>query len=337
MSGNIPFDLIRANNFMAFLTATIPMFLLIFAGYVAGRRIWIDEGGIKGLSTFAFYFALPLMLFRLMADVPLADQFNGRFIVFYLVGGIVVYLMGAAISRWVFKNDPAEQGLNGMAASFGNQAIIALPIALDVFGPSATLPITMLVVFEGVVFMPLTIIILEICRNSRSTDSGIGSRALVSRAPLVALKSVLFNPVIAAMLLGGGASVIDFQLPDLLDSFIGLVSAAAIPCALFALGASLSRRKISERIGQTGAMVAIKMLVYPAVMFLVMGLMPGLDPVWRATAILAAAMPMGANLYLVAESYNVNVGRASAGVLFSAALAAVTISALTAILAAGLP
>ncbi len=287
---------------MAFLTATLPMFLLIFAGYVAGRRVWIDGGGIKGLSTFTFFFALPLMLFRLMADVPLADQFNARFILYYLAGGLVVYVLSIAISRWAFKCSPAEQGIHGMAASFGNQAIIALPIAVDVFGPSATLPITMIIVFEAIVFMPLTIIILEISQSQGGKDADGRPQALLSTAPLVALKSVLFNPVIVALLLGGMASAIDFKLPQLLDSFIELVSAAAIPCALFALGASLSQRRMTERIGETGIMVAIKMLAYPLVIFLIMGLLPGLDPVWRATAILAAAMPMGANLYFVAET-----------------------------------
>jgi predicted permease len=322
---------------MAFLTATVPMFLLIFAGYVAGRRTWMDDGGIKGLSAFAFYFALPLMLFRLMSDVPLADQFNGRFIIYYLAGGLAVYTLGALVSRWVFKSSPAEQGIHGMAASFGNQAIIALPIAIDVFGESATLPITMLIVFEAAVFMPLTIIILEVNRSGDGKFSAGRSRALFSTASLVALKSVLFNPIIAAMLLGAAASVIDFKLPRLLDGFVELVSLAAIPCALFALGASLSRRPMTESVGVTGVIVAIKMFIYPAVIFLIMILLPGLDPVWRATAILAAAMPMGANLYLVAETYNVNVGRASTGVVISTALAAVTISALTVFLVAGLP
>ena len=84
--------------------------------------------------------------------------------------------------------------------------------------------------------MPRTIIILEI----RRTNSGVRrteglSRAHVSTAPLPALKSVLFNRVISAMLLGAGASVIDFQLRELLDGFIRLVSAAAIPHALFDL------------------------------------------------------------------------------------------------------
>ena len=36
--------------------------------------------------------------------------------------------------------------------------------------------------------------------------------------------------------------------------------------------------------------------------------MPDLDPIWWATGILAASMPMGANLYLIAEAYGCHMG-----------------------------
>lgn len=52
------------------LTITLPIFVLIFAGYVSARRGLIDQGGIRGLTGFVFYFALPLMLFHNLATAP---------------------------------------------------------------------------------------------------------------------------------------------------------------------------------------------------------------------------------------------------------------------------
>ena len=62
-------------------------------------------------------------------------------------------------------------------------------------------------------------------------------------------------------------------------------------------------------------MVAPKLCLYPLVMLVPLSLMPDLDPIWWATGILAASMPMGANLYLITEAYGCHVGRTSFAVL----------------------
>ena len=61
--------------------------------------------------------------------------------------------------------------------------------------------------------------------------------------------------------------------------------------------------------------------------------MPDLDPIWWATGILAASMPMGANLYLIAEAYGCHVGRASIAVLVSTAFSLISVTLLASYLA----
>ena len=39
------------------------------------------------------------------------------------------------------RSSLSGQSIHGMSASFGNMAIIGLPIAIDVFGTAATLPV----------------------------------------------------------------------------------------------------------------------------------------------------------------------------------------------------
>lgn len=56
--------------------------------------------------------------------------------------------------------------------------------------------------------------------------------------------------------------------------------------------------------------------------------LPELDPVWRSVAVIAAAAPMGANVYLVAQRYETYLERSSTAVLLSTVLSVVTISAL---------
>ena len=82
-------------------------------------------------------------------------------------------------------------------------------------------------------------------------------------------------------------------------------------------------------------MVVLKLFVYPLLVVGAMALFPGIDPMWRAIAILSAAMPMGANVYLVATRYETYVARASTAVLLSTAISVVTVSLLAVALADG--
>jgi predicted permease len=57
-----------------------------------------------------------------------------------------------------------------------------------------------------------------------------------------------------------------------------------------------------------------------------------LQPIWVAVATLAAALPTGANFYMMAQRYDVFLQRATSTVLVSTALSIVTLSMLLALL-----
>jgi malonate transporter and related proteins len=300
------------------------VFILILAGYVSARRGLMQKPGIKGLNDFVFYFSLPLMLFHGMATAPLAEAFDVRFVLLYLACAVTVHLSGMAIARWGFRRSIGEQGIQGIAASFGNLMFIALPIAVALFGQAATLPVALLVTIESGIIMPFTVSLLEIDR---------GAKGNLRQAVLAAVQAVLRNPVVMSVLTGAAVGLLGVPLPSLFDGLVKVVSGATVPCALFALGASLAGLPISERLRETSTMVALKLFVYPLLVFGVMSLFPGIDPVWRAIAVLAAAMPMGANVYLIAARYETYVARASTAVLFSTILSVVTVSLLAVLLA----
>ncbi len=302
------------------LTVTLPLFFLILAGYVAARRALIDQPAIRGLTGFVYYFTLPLMLFHNMATAPLAENFDARFVLAYLAAGMCIHLSGMAAARWGFGCRLAESAIQGIAVSFGNTVFIALPIAIEIFGPDAALPMALLIAIESGVIMPFTVGLLEVER------SGPGRSA--RRAAVTALRAILRNPVVMSVLLGALVALLEIELPSLLDGIVKLVRGANVPCALFALGATLAGLPLTERLRETGLMVGLKLFAYPALVFALTLLIPDLDPTWRAIAVLSAATPMGANVYLVAARYESYVERASTAVLLSTALSVVSVSLL---------
>jgi len=302
------------------LTITLPIFAVILSGYLTAWRGLIDAAGIKGLTGFVYYFALPLMLFHLFANAPVAERFDGGFVLVYFAVGLCVHLTGLFTARWLFDCRWSEQAIHGLAVTFGNVVFIGLPVATGLFGEAANLPVLLAITIENGVLMPLTVALLEIDR------AGSGA---IARAAFVALKGILRNPVIMPVLLGAAVALLGFKIPAALDELIKLVRGATVPCALFALGATLAGLPLTERFRETGFMVVMKLFVYPALIFVAMRvLLPDLDPVWRAVAVIAAAMPIGANVYLISARYEAYVQRASTAVFASTLVSVVTVSAL---------
>ena len=132
-----------------------------------------------------------------------------------------------------------------------------------------------------------------------------------------AARSVLVNPIIMATVLGILFSLSGLTLPGVAEQTLSFIGGAAAPSALFALGASLSLRRIAGSLGPAGTMVAFKLFLHPL-----------LDPLWRNAGVIFAACPVGLNVYVFAQHYDVAIETASSAILLSSALAVVTITAL---------
>ncbi|HVL56009.1 MAG TPA: AEC family transporter, partial [Burkholderiaceae bacterium] len=52
---------------------TLPVFALVFCGFVAAHRRMLSDEAVAGINAFVFWFALPAMLFRAVAAHPVAQ------------------------------------------------------------------------------------------------------------------------------------------------------------------------------------------------------------------------------------------------------------------------
>lgn len=301
------------------LTVTIPIFVVILAGYVSARRGIMGRDSIKAFTAFVFYFCLPLLLFRNLADAPVAEQLRGDYVLAYLLAGLLSFAIGYAVAGWIFKSTVAERAVQGLAVSFGHTVFMTIPIGFALYGEASVLPIALLITVEMAVIVPLAIVLLEIQSGERSSPVAVAGTAL---------RAIFFNPIVPSILLGIAAAMLEVEIPAVLNGLVNLVQGATIPCALFAIGASLSGLSFSERMLETGFTTAGKLLIYPFLAFVFMSMFPGIPPEWRNIAIIAAATPLGVSVYLVSSTYGVYVNQASAATLISMILAVVTLSAL---------
>jgi malonate transporter len=104
---------------------------------------------------------------------------------------------------------------------------------------------------------------------------------------------------------------------------------------LFALGASMAGYQIAGAIAESLTMAGFKLFVHPAVVWLLGRYVFDLEPVVLAVATLMAAVPIGANVFIMAHNYEVYLARATSAVVISALLSVVTLAVLVPILVAG--
>jgi malonate transporter and related proteins len=305
------------------LDTALPFFALIFCGYGAGRFRLLDEASIAGVNAFVFYFALPAFIFNLLATSPLADVANGPFIAAYLGTGLVVFAAAAVLGRLLFGVRRSEASLQGSAAVLGNTGYMGIPLVAAAFGDRAAIPLVLGLTLEATVLIPLSIVLVE---AQKGPDAG-WFRLLGS-----VVRSMARNPIIIAIFAGLLVSATGVGLPTPVENFTDLLGRAAGPCALFALGATLTSFPISTGIGEVSYMTFFKLLVHPAAIWFATTRLFDVDPLWASVAILGAALPVAANVFIVAKQYDTYVERVSSAILVSTAISVVTVSALLTVL-----
>jgi predicted permease len=188
---------------------------------------------------------------------------------------------------------------------------------LTAFGPEASLPVFLLIALHSPLLMPLTVALIQV-GGGESTELGARLRT--------ASGDLLRTPIIVSVFAGLAANLLGLQLPVSIDNAASLLAASAVPCALFAMGASLAAFPLRGELPSALLLVALKLVVHPVLVWVLAVPVLGLDGIWVPVAVTMAAMPTGVNAYLFAARYQVAEGVASRVVFLSTALSVVTIS-----------
>ena len=129
--------------------------------------------------------------------------------------------------------------------------------------------------------------------------------------------------MIVSMLAGLGWSALSLPLPGPAMEFLTLLSAAATPGALFAIGASLVGRRAERPVIALWLSFA-KLVLHPAAVAAACYVF-GVAPFAAGVMIAAAALPVAGNVFMLAEYFGIAVQRVSSAILISTAASVATI------------
>ena len=288
-------------------------------GFAAMRLRVLDEGGNRGLILFVFNFAVPALLFRSLARVQLPADIEWGFLIAFYSGTLFIYALGMGVARFGFSKTVDQQAIYGMTAAFSNTVLMGIPITLTAFGEEAALPLFLIIAFHSATLMPLTVALIQ-----GSRGEGV-SVARQFRDVGVALAR---NPIVVGVFLGLMANLTHTTLPSGIDQLIAFLGDAAVPCALFAMGASLPGYPLMGDVSPAVALTILKLAVHPLIVWVLARYVFDLEGIWVFVPVLLAAMPTGVNTYLFGARYDVEPGVAARTVLLTSVLSLATISVL---------
>lgn len=295
------------------LSRVWPFFLLVGAGLALTRLRLLDARMTQGLSAYVYWIGFPALLIHSLSRLgrPGPDFLTG--LAAYAGAGLAV-MFAVVLAGRLLGWSKAERAGAGMASGVGNSAFLALPITAAVLGAETARLVSGVVAIDFVVMAATGVGLL-----------GWAAGRSVWRSTLQAFR----NPVVAAALAGVALALLDLALPEPLDRAVGMAAASGSPVGLVALGAALGLRETEGEASPAAGPVVLaavaKLVIFPLLAWLAVGLTPA--PIaFRAGATLLAAAPTAVNVFIQTRAYGVFPRGAARTVALTTALSLVTLA-----------
>ncbi len=293
---------------------TAPFFLIVAIGYFSGKYKFLGKRGTDAITKFVFYFALSAMLFRFSSQLEISEIFDLKFVGCYVVATSILYLLVIVVSY--FSGTKFETAVfDAQIATVGNTGFLGIPLLATLVGSQSVGYVMMILATDFAIFGTLIVVLIMVSR-----DQSWGIRLL---RPIA--KGLFQNPMIVSFSLGIFWGYSDYQTPKFFSEFLAILGQAATPGALFAIGASLSFRKIDDP-KSAFWLSFLKLVAHPFLVGIMALYLFYLEPYAAAVMVITAALPVAGNTFMLAQHYKIDPERISAAILLSTLFSALTVT-----------
>lgn len=308
---------------MPVFNAIFPIIAIAALGYLARRRNWLSLAEAATVERLAFWFLIPCLLFLGTATAEFPATLDWHYLLAFYLTVALVYALGMVLGRALFGYSLRELSVFGMGGAYSNVTVLGIPLTVEVLGEAAFVPMFILISVHNLLLFSTATVLAEF-RNTAGADL---------RAHLLKVgREMLLNPISGSLLAGAAWNFLDLPFPAPLQATLGLLSQAAVPGALFALGAAMTRYHIRGEIPAALLIVTLKLLVLPLCMWLMMTQVFLVDPLWMQTAVLLSCMPVGISVYIFSKRYASGETATAAAIVMSSLGAILTLTLATLLL-----
>jgi predicted permease len=287
---------------------------------IAGKAGWIRAEATKDLSNLVFMVLSPALLFRTMSVVHL-EQLDFRPVAMYFVAAALVFV---AMLAWQGLNRRAI--LMALTATFSNTVAIGTPLVGLAYGQAGLVILFALISVHALVLLTLATLVLELATVREAAASGAtGAERHPLRTVLEAVRSGIVHPVPLPIIIGLLFAQTGWLIPTVLDRPLQLLGNAFGPLALVLVGVSLTRVPVGAQLKAALGLSLLKNLLLPALVA-ALGWGMGLSGLPLTVMVVAASLPVGANVFMFSQRYGVAQDMVAATMAVSTAMALGTVT-----------
>ena len=254
-------------NLIFSLNATVPIFTLMVLGYLFRKIGLIDEKASTWMNKFVFNAALPVLVFKDLADQNFAETWNGKFVLFCFAVTSISIAFIALLSKWIVK-DRAKRGEFSQSAYRSSAALLGIAFIHNIYGDSASGMGPLMILGSVPLYNVFAVIILMLTAENDKSGQDIGKRLQST------VRGILTNPIILGIAVGMLWSVLRIPQPKIFRTIVSDIAALATPLGLMSMGAAFDFRKALNELKPALIASFIKLFVLAAI-FLPLAVMSG--------------------------------------------------------------
>src|ERR1700739_1232045 len=290
----------------AVLNSALPIFALILTGFVCGFFGVFDRTATDNLNRFAVYLALPSLMFVAMSRISPNEVRQLGFVGAFCGGFSVCFAVAFLISR-VRGKRVANASIEGLDAGYSNVGFMGIPMCLLVFGPESAPASIIATLFTACVLFLFAIVVIEIDLQERDRFWWPGAKGA---------RAIFTSPLLVAPVAGLAIGLSGLTVPAPFASFTTLLGGAASPAALVCIGLFLAQeRVVTHDIRSIALLVAMKLILQPAVTAFLAFHVFSMPPLWSHSAVILSALPIGSGPFTIAKLYGLEAGVTSRSIL----------------------
>lgn len=307
---------------MGFAGTLALVFALVALGYALAWARVTREGTGEALGDFVLSVAIPVLLFRTLAEADFAGTNPMRLWAVYFTAILATWVLATLALRRGFGRDARAGVVAGLSAGFSNLVLLGIPMILAVFGREGFEVLSLILAVHLPIMMAASVILYELAERRDGVATGALDRRSVA---LRLLRNMAKNPIVIGILAGLAWRVVPFDMPGLAAEIIDRLAGLAGTLALISLGMSLHRFGIARNAPQGATTAVLKVAFMPAVA-LGMALLLGLPAAVAHVVVVCAAMPTGVNPYLIANRLGTGEALASNTMVLATAASPLTLA-----------
>ena len=298
------------------LSITIPFFSIVFLGtFLRARKVFNENASII-LTKFAFFITLPPYVFLNIVKSSNANIFQWNFIIRFEIITILIISISFLFSKYLFQYNNRKASIFSLNSSYPNYGFLGIPLCILAFGEEAAIPISMILFADTIILLTFATFFASHTNESK-----------IFKKLFFILLNMIKNPLLVAVITGFFFVIFNISINSLIYNILNILSVAAPPTLLFALGIMLWNRVDVKFVRLITVITIFRLIVHPLLVFSIFYFFPSSVPsLWINVAILSSCLPVAATTFAMAGYYETFIKETSSSILVTTILSTISVS-----------